>query len=132
MTEDVCSIEENDDLSNLLQTMQVMRFRHTPVTDGNHLVGLLSERDVLRVSASSLLPHAEQQDQFVQQHFRVRDVMNRELTTVSPDTPLQEATQLLLQQRVGCLPVVDENNVLLGIVTESDLLRVLADLLPAS
>ncbi len=130
MTRDVYSIDEDDTLTNLLETMNSMRFRHTPVTDdGNHLVGLLSERDLLRVSASSLLPSG-QQDSFLKNQFHVRDIMQRDVQSVRPEARIADAGRLMLRERIGSLPVVDDSNELVGIVTESDLVELALELLP--
>jgi CBS domain-containing protein len=120
MTTDVVSVEETDLLSNLLESLQVLRFRHLPVTDGNRLIGLLTERDLLRLSTSNLLPHRAQQDEALLGRFLVRDVMVRDIVTVSPETPVTAAAKLLLDRRLGCLPVVNAANELVGIVTSSD------------
>ena len=120
MTRDVVSVDENDKLANLLDSMEVMRFRHLPVTDEGRLIGLLTERDVLALSASNLLPKAREQDRFLKERFLVRDVMVTDLTTVVDKTPLPEAAKLMLEKRLGCLPVVDGNNQLIGILTASD------------
>lgn len=120
MTRDVVSVEETDSLANLLTSMRALRFRHLPVTDDERLIGLLTERDLLRVSASNLLPHPSEQDRELLGRFHVRDVMVRNVMTVSPETPVATAARLLLDNRVGCLPVVDSNNALVGIVTSSD------------
>lgn len=127
MTREVASLDENDSLSNLQEAMRAMRFRHMPVTDGDRLIGLVSERDLLRVSTSSLWPHQAEQDRALGERFRVRDVMVRDVITAPPDMDLAEAGRLLLRERIGCLPVVDENNVLLGIATSSDYIRVMVD-----
>lgn len=84
MTKDVVSVEETDYLSNLLESLQALRFRHLPVTDGNRLIGLLTERDLLRLSTSNLLPHRKQQDHALFERFRVRDVIS---ATSSPLLP---------------------------------------------
>lgn len=120
MTTDVVSVEETDYLSNLLESLQALRFRHLPVTDGNRLIGLLTERDLLRLSTSNLLPHRTQQDQALFQRFRVGDVMQRDVVTVSPETTVTDAGRLLLDKRLGCLPVVNATNELVGIITSSD------------
>lgn len=120
MTTDVVCVEESDLLSNLLESLQALRFRHLPVTDGNRLIGLLTERDLLRLTASSLLPHHTQQNQALLGRFHVRDVMVRDVVTVAPETPVAAAAKLLLDKRLGCLPVVNAANDLLGIVTSSD------------
>lgn len=129
MTKDVVSVTEDQTLADLLESMRSMRFRHTPVTDDGRLVGLLSERDLLRMSSSSLLPHRNG-DEILHRRFHVRDVMTKDVVTVLPATLLRHAGALMLDKRVGCLPVVDEKNVLVGIVTSSDFIRVAISLLP--
>ena len=126
MTRDVATVTEDDNLANLLGTMSTMRFRHVPVVDDGRLVGLLTERDVLAMSASNLLPKSGEQDRFLKERFRVRDVMVTDLITSRAETPLSEAAQLMLDKRLGCLPVVDGDNVLVGILTQSDFVRLAA------
>jgi CBS domain-containing protein len=128
MTKKVVSVSEDETLANVLEHVRITHFRHTPVTDDGRLVGLLTERDLLRMSTSSLLPHRESDD-FLQRRFHVRDVMTKDVATVSPSTALRRAGELMLEKRIGCLPVVDERNVLVGIVTTSDFLRVAISLL---
>jgi CBS domain-containing membrane protein len=127
MTRDVVSLAEDDNLLNLLSTLQALRFRHLPVTSSNRLVGLVTERDLLAVSTSSLLPHRASSDHLLQQRFSVRDIMVRNVVTVAPETSIRDAAELLLKHRFGCLPVVDDENELVGIVTSSDLIRRLVD-----
>jgi CBS domain-containing membrane protein len=131
MTRDVYTLNEDDNLAYLLESMKLLRFRHTPVTDGDRLVGLLTQRDLLRISASSLLPAAREQDALLQRTFHVRDVMVRDVIAVPPDLSLPGAAQLLFSNKIGCLPVVDPQNKLLGIVTEHDLAKLALSLLPA-
>jgi CBS domain-containing protein len=131
MTRDVYTLNEDDNLAYLLESMKLLRFRHTPVTDGDSLVGLLTQRDLLRVSASSLLPAAQEQDALLKRTFHVRDVMVRDVIAVPPDLTLPDAAQLLFSNNIGCLPVVDGHNRLLGIVTEHDLAKLALSLLPA-
>jgi CBS domain-containing protein len=128
MTKDVVSVSEDQTLADLLASMRGMRFRHTPVADDGRLVGLLSERDLLRMSSSSLLPHRDG-DEILHRRFHVRDVMTKDVATVSPTTTLMHAGALMLEKRIGCLPVVDEKNVLVGIITTSDFLKVAISLL---
>lgn len=127
MTREVASLSEDDSLSNLREAMGALRFRHMPVTDGDRLIGLITERDLLRISTSSLWPHQGEQDRALAERFRVRDVMVRDVMTVSPDTDVEEAGRVLLRERFGCLPVVDRENVLVGIVTSSDYIRLVVN-----
>jgi CBS domain-containing membrane protein len=126
MTRDVITVEEDDSLANLRESLRTLRFRHLPVTDEDRLVGLVTETDLLGIASSNLLPHHAAQDRDLEERFRVRDIMARDVVTVRPDTPLQEAARLLLKQRFHCLPVVDEHNVLRGVVTSSDFTKLIA------
>jgi CBS domain-containing protein len=123
MSRDVLSLREDQDLEHLGDTMHLFKFRHMPVTEERRLVGLISQRDLLRISASSLLPGSSEQTAHLSKNFRVRDVMVRDVKTVNPETSLSVAARLLSQHKLGCLPVVDEHNVLVGILTESDFVR---------
>jgi acetoin utilization protein AcuB len=126
MTREVVSVEESDSLSNLLESMQALRFRHLPVVDAGHLIGLITERDMLRLSCSNLLPHRAQQDRALFERFLVRDVMVRDVVSVTPQTSVAAAGKLLLDKRIGCLPVVDAENELVGILTSSDFVAIVA------
>jgi CBS-domain-containing membrane protein len=123
MSKDVLCLREEQDLHHLDDAMRLLRFRHMPVTADGRLVGLVTQRDVLRISASSLLPGAKEQSNFLARTFLVRDVMVRNVKTVGPGTALATAARLLLGEKLGCLPVVDDHNVLVGILTESDFVR---------
>lgn len=126
MSRELVTVEEDDTLLNLLESMQALRFRHLPVTEDDRLIGLLTERDLLRVSMSNLLPHGASQTRELLERFHVRDVMVRDVITVTPETSLAEASRLLLDKRIGCAPVVDADNVLVGMLTSSDFLKTLS------
>jgi len=120
MSGDLVTLQETQDLRFLPEVMKLFRFRHMPVIDGDRLVGLVTERDVLRVSASSLLPAAREQTDFLARSFLVRDVMTREVMSVHPDTPLADVARLMRREKLGCMPVVEGENTLVGIITEAD------------
>ena len=129
MSKDVLTLTEDQDLSHLDAAMRLLRFRHMPVVDDKRLVGLVTQRDLLGVAASSLLPKAREQTELLEQRFRVRDVMSRNVRTVHPDTPLADAARILYAEKLGCLPVVNAENVLVGIVTEADFVLLASRLL---
>lgn len=130
MTRDVVSLDENDHLDHLDEAMRLLRFRHMPVMDGKKLVGLVSERDVLGVMGSTLLPNKARQDRFLSERFRVADIMTRDVDTVPSDEPLVEVARLMMDKKLGCVPVVDVDGTLLGILTEADFVRLCESLLP--
>ncbi|HEY5532882.1 MAG TPA: CBS domain-containing protein [Candidatus Anoxymicrobiaceae bacterium] len=98
-----------------------------PVSEGDRLVGIITDRD-LRVlaSASSVKLAEEEYHQFLMDTMSVEQAMTPEPRTVTPDTDLKDAASLILEMRVGGLPVV-EGEKLVGIITETDLVRVLKE-----
>lgn len=131
MSKDVVTLEEAETLEFVEESMRALRFRHMPVMDRGRLVGLISHRDVLRVSASSLLPEGQQQTKYLAKKFLVRDVMTRDVATVQPETPLLEVASRMRKGKLGCVPVVDAENTLVGIITEADFVDLCVRLLKA-
>jgi CBS domain-containing protein len=131
MTKDPLVVNEEDNLERIQEGMDSFHFRHIPVVDGERLVGLISQRDILRFAVSGLdsAAPARQRDSWIQEHTFVAEIMQRDVVTATPDTPLAEAARAMLEGRVGSLPVVEEGNRLVGIVTETDMLGVLVKLL---
>jgi CBS domain-containing membrane protein len=130
MTRDVVTLDERTTLDNLEQALHALRFRHAPVIDGPKLIGLVSERDVLRVGASSVLPNRRDQDRFVAKLVRVGDIMTRDVVTVGPDAALTDVAALMLERKLGCVPVVETDGTLLGVITEGDFVRLAKTWLP--
>lgn len=125
MTREVVTLNEEDNLADLAAGMQRYALRHLPVVDGRKLVGLVSHRDLLRLTHSALerAPVAAERDRSLKQQTFVASVMTRNVDTVRPETSIADAARVLLAGKFGCLPVVDDAGGLVGIVTEHDLLR---------
>ena len=106
-----------------MMTMRSARIRHLPVvTDQGFLVGIITDRDVRRAAASDAPPLAEYELPSLLEKLRVQDIMTPEVVTVHCTTPVVEAGLIILEKKVGCLPVVHDNR-LQGILTVTDLLR---------
>jgi CBS domain-containing membrane protein len=104
--------------------MRLKHVRHLPVVDErNRLLGLLSHRDLMRAQISALVGPAHQQRRADLQDVLVRQIMTRDVWTVLPTTWAATAAQTLLDHKFGCLPVVDAEHRLVGIVTERDFLK---------
>jgi len=130
MTRDVVTVFEEDNLELVNQQLGVFRFRHLPVVDDGRVVGILSQQDLLLAT----LEHgpgsnaAARAPRFLENTF-VRDVMHTEVTTVRPEEAVGEAAKIMLQHGFGALPVVDADGMLVGIVTELDIVRAASDIL---
>jgi CBS domain-containing protein len=131
MTRDVITINEEDNLTELARGMDFFRVRHLPVVSDDKLVGLISHRDMLRMAMSSLdtsVGASTRASRTLANTFAA-SVMTRDVATVAADTPIVDAVQLMLRTKFGCLPVVEADQRLIGLITEHDLLRELASLL---
>lgn len=117
MATDLVTVRPHETARHAYRLMRDHRFRHLPVVEDGRLVGILSDRDLRPVLLSPTLARA-----------RVGELMSEDLTTVVPDAPVEEAASLLVVKKIGCLPVVADGR-LVGIVTETDLLAVLVELL---
>jgi CBS domain-containing membrane protein len=122
MTRAVITLSEEDNLSGVDEGMQRFRFRHLPVVTGKRLVGLITHRHLLKVAISSLEPSSERRTQALNAILYARDVMLREVVTARENTAIVDAGRLMWNHKIGCLPVVDGENELVGIVTEADFL----------
>ncbi len=111
------TVRPHETARHAYRLMRDHRFRHLPVVEDGQLVGILSDRDLRPVLLSPTLARA-----------RVGELMSEDLTTVGPDALVEEAASLLVVKKIGCLPVVADGR-LVGIVTETDLLGVLVELL---
>lgn len=110
-------------LKQALQLLQEHRIRHLPVTDGDRLVGIVTDRD-LREACPSILEKNPQDDTLEQP---VSSIMKREVITAHPLDFIEDAARLMYEHRIGCLPVLQEER-LVGIVTQTDVLHTLIEL----
>ena len=124
MNADVATVRRNDQLQLADDLMNLGRIRHTPVLDdeGNAVVGILSQRDLFRGALARALGYGQHAQQKVLGMLFVKDVMTCDPITVAPELPLSEAARIMLDKKIGCLPVVDGDQ-LIGILTESDFVR---------
>ncbi|MDC0748517.1 CBS domain-containing protein [Polyangium mundeleinium] len=131
MSTPVTTLEPDDNLAFAEELMTVERVRHLPVLDGDVLVGILSHRDIVAASESILKKPAADQDLERKRKASVREVMRKSVDTIGLDEDAADAADLMLTEKIGCLPVVDESRRLLGIVTDADFMAMARDALRA-
>lgn len=120
MTPEVTTLHRNDMLSLAEQLMNLGRIRHLPVVDEDgQLVGIVSQRDLFHSGLLRALGHGKHAAGRVRDLLPVKEVMATDVITTRPDASLKEAALLMVEKKIGCLPVVD-NGRLVGILTESD------------
>jgi CBS domain-containing membrane protein len=119
MTTAVLTIKVGNAISHADADMRLAGIRHLPVVDDRgRLVGMLSNRDLLASLARTR-----------QKSVHVADVMTRDVKTISPDASARKAAALMLEHRIGSLAVVGDAGELVGVVTETDFLRLVHELL---
>lgn len=123
MQTEFVSVSSRDRLDLADHIMRLGRVRHLPVVDEGRLVGVLSNRDLLAASLTRVLAFEPSHRGAFLRAIDVEEIMTRDVATASPDTPLAEAARRMVERKIGCLPVVREHRVVVGIVTETDLLR---------
>lgn len=107
------TVRSDADYKSALALMQEHALHHVPVLDaGSKLVGIVAERDLLLTATRHL-----------QSAIEVGDVMHRNVMTARPDMPMAEAATLMVEHRIGGLPVVDGNERVIGVITETDIFR---------
>ena len=122
MATDVVTIDRNDDLRLVDDIMAERHIRHIPVLEDTQVVGLVTQRDLFKARMPSTMGYGEKGQRAYLHTVRVKEIMVYPVITITPATSVSEATDLMLQKEIGCLPVVQEDK-LLGIVTKTDLLR---------
>jgi CBS domain-containing membrane protein len=129
MTNEVVTLTEDETLAHAQRCMARGRIRHLPVVRDGRLVGLITHRDLLAASFSIFAEVEASEQRRVFTTVRVVEAMHRDVVSVSPGLSVAKAARILLENKYGCLPVVSEENDLLGIVTEADFLRLTVSLL---
>ena len=131
MRRDFASLREEDRLDLADQVMKLGRVRHLPVLapDGR-LAGIVSSRDLLEASLTTVLAFDAASRRGFLHSVAVSEVMRRDVETVDESTPLGVAASRMIRHKIGCLPVVRQDGVMVGLVTETDLL--IAAYLPGS
>jgi len=128
MQPDVVTLESGETLDVADDIMRLGRIRHMPVVSRGRVVGIVSQRDLFMATVSSALHFHRTAEREWLAKIKVREVMSKPVHTVPPDLPVIEAVQRMLNERIGCLPVVDGEE-LVGMVSETDCLCLLSQLL---
>ena len=112
--------------------MKKERIRRIPVVDKNgKLVGIVSDKDLLRVSPSPATTLSAYEIPYLLSKVKVGDVMTKKVITVIEDTPIEDAARIMVDNKIGGLPVVSEATVVVGIITETDIFKTFLELLGA-
>jgi len=131
MIRNVVTIHPDAGILEAHALMAKNRIRHLPVVDGDDcLLGIVTDRDIRSALPSSLLsPEEIAAEQERISGLRIRDIMTRDMVTISPYQTLEDAILLMQQTKVGAFPVVDQDGKLTGIISIRDLMRAFVNVL---
>jgi len=121
MTKDPLTMTPTETIGQADELMNTNKIRQLPVVQGKDLVGIVTDRDIRSFLSGSLLEGVEAREEAL--NTKVREIMTTEPMSVSSDDDLQEAIELMIDEKIGGIPVVDEAEGLVGIVTYVDVLR---------
>jgi CBS domain-containing protein len=131
MTSTVFTVQENTDLTEVLDIMKSERVRHVPVLKGNQLVGIVSRTDLNRLTFGALLPGQDSADEAILNMLTLSQVMSSNPRVVKASDSVKTVAEIFAKEEFHALPVVDEQNdwQCCGIITTTDLMKYLLELI---
>jgi CBS domain-containing membrane protein len=122
MTHNPTTLDRNETLDLAESIMNLGRIRHLPVIDDGRIVGIVSQRDLFRSALITALGFGRKTTDTLIKTIKIKEIMTKKVVTISPEANIKDAARLMIDKKIGCLPVV-EGDRLVGIVTETDMLR---------
>jgi acetoin utilization protein AcuB len=131
MTVHPLTISQEESISAAHRYMQQQNIRHLPVVDrAGKMIGVVTEEDLVKAEPSGMTLLSVWEIHSLLEKVKVKDVMVRDVITTTETTPIEETAHLMLDHKIGCLPVVRDGK-LVGIITESDIFRTFMELFAA-
>jgi CBS domain-containing protein len=122
MTQNPTTLDRNETLDLAESIMNLGRIRHLPVIEDGRIVGIVSQRDLFRSALITALGFGRKTTDTLIKTIKIKEIMTKKVVTISPEANIKDAARLMIDKKIGCLPVV-EGDRLVGIVTETDMLR---------
>ena len=125
MTSPALTIGPDTSVPTAIALMKQHAIRHLPVVESGRLVGMISRGDLREASITASINADQYELHFLLSKLTVERLMTRKVHTVTPDAFIVHAAELMTDNKIAGLPVVDQKGAVIGIITESDLLRML-------
>ena len=128
MSKKVITIDADDSMQDAMALLKEHGIRRLPVMKKGKLVGIVTDRDLKKASASDATTLEIHELLYLLTAVKVKDIMTKDPITVPPDYTVEETAQVLLEGKISGAPVVDHSGKVVGVITQSDLFRVLISL----
>ncbi|OAG28244.1 CBS and ACT domain-containing protein [Thermodesulfatator autotrophicus] len=125
MTEDPITIEENASIMKAVQMMKEHGMRRLPVVKAGKLVGIITDRDIREATPSKATALDVHELYYLLSEIKVKDVMTPDPIAITPDVTVEYAAVVMLENCISGLPIIDEEKHVLGIITQTDIFKVL-------
>jgi acetoin utilization protein AcuB len=125
MTTEVITAGMDDTLGGIRKVFELHHCNHIPIIEENRLVGIVSDRDVLRGLSPNVDSVRADNRALNTLKKKAHQVMTRQVHTISPDDTIENAVTIFLEKQCSCLPVLDQSGRVVGILTKTDLLKCL-------
>lgn len=122
MAQNPATLGRNETLDLAESIMNLGRIRHMPVVDDGKIVGIVSQRDLFRSALITALGFGRKTTSALIKTITIKEVMTEHVITISPEATVKEAARVMIDKKIGCLPVIEDQK-LIGILTETDMLR---------
>jgi acetoin utilization protein AcuB len=130
MSSPVTTVSPDTPFQEALRLMREHKFRRLPVVNAEHkLVGIVSERDLLHAAPSPATSLSVWEMNYLLSKLKVEQLMVPRVVVVTPDTPLEEAARLMVEHKIGGMPVVDTQRNVVGVITETDIFKSFVEML---
>ena len=122
MKRDPITVKKDDSFRYALKLIRKEGIKHLPVLEGKKVVGIVTDRDLRQAAPSPATSLEVHELNYLLERLEVEAIMTKKVITVTPESKLLDAAKLLITRKIGCLPVVEQDE-LVGIITETDILR---------
>jgi acetoin utilization protein AcuB len=128
MSKNVITIDANDTMQDALALLKEHSIRMLPVMKKNRLVGIVTDRDLKKASASDATLLDVHELLYLLTKIKVKDIMTKDPITLPPDYTVEETARVLLENKISGAPVLDQSGKVIGTITQTDLFKVLISL----
>ncbi|WP_028323275.1 CBS and ACT domain-containing protein [Desulfatirhabdium butyrativorans] len=128
MSRPVVTIESNQSMQEAIHLLKTHRIGRLPVLEKGKLVGIVTDRDLKRASASDATTLEIHELMYLMSKIQIKDIMSRKVISVPADFTIEETAEVLLSNNISGVPVLDAQQILVGIITHTDLFKVILSL----